>query len=122
MNKPVWRNDVERAAFVESNCDRCFQPDESKARIRGQHGCPYLAASVGGKLPAVWTRRRNAVMGQTYRCSEFIDKPPTTRRRPTMADTIPLFDVEAEPCVLVPVDGWPDFRASETQSKETEHQ
>jgi hypothetical protein len=77
----VWKSQVERDAFVESNCARCFQPDEAMKRITGDGpGCPHLARAEQNKLPTPWTRRRNAVMGETYRCADFAPKAAVNRR------------------------------------------
>jgi hypothetical protein len=112
-SKPVWYNDVERDAWVEKHCRICHQPDQVLARIHddGRPGCPYLARSMQNKMPTCWTRRRNAVMGDTFRCAAFIDKPPVNRRPVSNEETPPMFDdIEPDDYRLVPVDGWEDFR------------
>jgi len=124
-NKPVWHNDIERDAFIESNCARCFQPQEAEKRVLGTgDGCPHLARAALNKMPAAWTRRRNAVIGETYRCADHLDKPPTNRRGKAPADTVPLFDEPGEDVDFVPVEGWPsasDF-GRKSKSKEGDHQ
>lgn len=118
----VWKNPIERAAWVEKNCDRCFEPNEARARLTDQHGCPHLMRSLANKLPTPWTRRRNAPMGETYRCDAFIDKPATIRRKTTPADTLPLIDVTPEDRNLIPVESWPDYQALQRKAKEGDHQ
>lgn len=109
--KPVWSHPVEEAAFKEKNCARCFQADEALLRVSGRgDGCPHLARAATGRLPAVWTKRRNATMGDTYRCSDQLKKPPVNRRASSPTETPVMFDVEPGPLHLVPVDGWPDYR------------
>lgn len=119
----VWRNDIERAAFVESNCLRCFQPDEAAKRLTGNGpGCPHLARSMKNKMPAAWTRRRNAVMGVTFRCADFTPKPPVNRRAVSDEETPPMFDdIEPAEYLLVPVEGWEDYRAKAKKQKEGDH-
>lgn len=110
--KPVWSHPIEEAAWREKWCDHCFQPDEALKRIAKQGpGCPLLALSATGRLPTQWTRRRSAVMGDTYRCSEYLKKPPVNRRPSSPAVLEPMFDVDPAPLHLVPVEGWPDYRA-----------
>lgn len=115
--KPVWAHPVEEAAWREKWCRTCFQPDELWKRIDGTgDGCPLLARAAQNKVPNQWTRRRNAVMGDTYRCSDYAPKSPVNRRKSTPADTIPideLFDVEINsgPAEFVPVENWPDAQA-----------
>lgn len=74
-------------------------------------------------MPKPWTRRRNAVWGETYRCDEFTPQPPATRRRTADEATLPMFDdLEAADRNLVPVDTWPDYRAEARKQKEGDHQ
>lgn len=95
--KPVWLNDIERDAWVEKNCRVCFQGDEAMKRITGDGpGCPHLARAQDGKLPTPWTRRRNAVMGETYRCAEYAPKPAVNRRGTVVEEIEPLFDTDTE--------------------------
>lgn len=120
--KPVWANPIEEAAWIETNCARCFQPDEATKRITGTGpGCPHLARAAQGRLPAAWTRRRNAVMGDTYRCADQLKKPPVNRRSTGPADTPPMLDVTPTDRNLIPVDGWPDWKA-ERRKGEVDHQ
>lgn len=120
----VWRNDVERDAFIESNCARCFQPDEAMKRLTGDGpGCPHLARAAKNKMPAAWTKRRNAVMGETYKCSAFTPKPPVNRRAVSDEETPPMFeDLPEVDRTLVPVEGWPDYLAEQRKSKDGDHQ
>lgn len=108
MAKPVWRNDIERDAFVETNCRRCFQPDEAKKRVLDVGpGCPHLVRADAGKMPKVWTRRRDEEIGRTFKCDDYLARPPVTRRRNAPADTAPMFDDIPTDVDFVPVDGWP---------------
>jgi putative SOS response-associated peptidase YedK len=121
--KPVWLNDVERDAWVERHCRVCFQPDEARKRITGDGpGCPHLARAERNKLPTPWTRRRNAVMGETYRCADFAKQPPVNRRQVSTEETPPLLEVPSDDRHLVPVDGWPDYRSKQRKTKEGDHQ
>jgi hypothetical protein len=146
--KPVWANSIERDAWVERHCRVCFQPDEALRRITGDGpGCPHLARAEQNKLPTPWTRRRNAVMGETYRCAEYTKRPPVNRRRKVVEEIEPMFEVDPVGCVktdndevclcddvrecgsaypierhLVPVDGWPDYRAEQRKTKVGDHQ
>jgi hypothetical protein len=110
---------------VEKNCRVCFQADEARKRVTGTGtGCPHLARGDDNKMPKPWTRRRNAVWGETYRCAEFLDQPPVNRRREGIEATMSMFD-EASLLTdrnLVPVEGWPDYKAEARKSKEGEHQ
>jgi hypothetical protein len=121
--KPVWANDIERDAWVEKNCRVCFQPDEALKRITGDGpGCPHLARAENNKMPNAWTRRRNAVMGETYRCADFQKRPAVNRRPTADVEIEPMLDVEPAERHLVPVDGWPDYRAEQRKTKEGDHQ
>ena len=122
MPKDIWRNDIERAAWVERNCRVCYQPDEARARLTDQHGCPHLMRSLQNKLPTPWKRRRNAPLGETYKCEAFIKQPPVVRRGKAVDQTVPMLDAEPEDYNLVPVEGWPDWRAEARKQKEGDHQ
>jgi hypothetical protein len=123
MSKPVWRNDIERDAWMEKNCRVCFQPDEARRRVAGDGpGCPHLARAAENKLPTPWKLRRNAVMGETYKCEAFIAKPPVNRRGTTTEEIEPMLEVEPTDRNLVPVDNWPDYRAEARKAKEGDHQ
>lgn len=118
----VWRNDIERAAWVESNCRVCFQQDEARARLTNQHGCPHLMRSLTNKLPTPWKRRRNAVLGETYKCEAFIAKPPVNRHGTVVEEIEPMLDVDPADRNLIPVEGWPDYAALQRKAKEGDHQ
>lgn len=125
MGKDVWRNDIERAAWVEKNCRVCFQPDEAIARVTGGpnvHGCPHLIRSLTNKLPTPWKKRRNAPIGETYKCEAFMDKPAVVRRGTAPADTVPMLDPAPEDRNLIPVEGWPDYAALQRKLREGDHQ
>lgn len=126
MAKDVWRNKIERDAWVEKNCRVCYQPDEALARVTGGpkvHGCPHLIRSLTNKLPTPWTRRRNAPIGETYRCEAYMAKPAVNRRAVSteVTEALPLDVAEADRN-LVPVEGWPDYKALERKAKEGDHQ
>lgn len=121
-SKPVWHNDIERDAWMEKHCRVCCQFAETIKRITGDGpGCPHLIRAEAGRLPAVWKKRRNAAMGDTYKCDEFLNKPPVNRRAVSREQSLPLFDVEPAAPVLVPVDGWPDWRADARKQKDGDH-
>jgi hypothetical protein len=121
-SRPVWSNPIEAAAWQEKHCRVCFQADEARRRVTGQgDGCPIWIVGLANKLPTQWTRRRNAVMGDTYRCAEFAKQPPVNRRPVAPAEVQPLFDLETAERFLIPVEGWPDWRA-EKRKGEGEHQ
>jgi hypothetical protein len=123
VRKDVWHNSVERDAWVERYCRVCFQPDEAMKRITGDGpGCPHLARAEQNKLPTPWTRRRNAVMGETYRCADFAPKPPVNRRQVSTEETPPLLEVPSDDRHLVPVENWPDYRSEQRKTKEGDHQ
>jgi hypothetical protein len=121
--KPVWLNNIERDAWVEKNCRVCFQPDEALKRITDAGpGCPHLARAEKNKMPNAWTRRRNAVMGETYRCADFQKQPAVNRRPKADVEIEPMLDVDPAERHLVPVDGWPDYKAEQRKTKEGDHQ
>lgn len=122
-SRPVWRNDVERDAWIEKNCRVCWQPDEANKRLAGTGpGCPHLTRAADNKLPTPWTLRRNAVIGETYRCEAFTDRAPVNRRKTAPADTPPMLEVDEVERHLVPVEGWPDYRSEMRKTKGGEHQ
>lgn len=123
MSKSVWYNDIQRDAFIEKNCARCFQPDEARKRVTGGGpGCPHLARAEQDKMPKPWTRRRGAAWGDTYRCDDHLDKPPVNRRKTAKVEIEPMLDVEPADRHLIPVDGWPDWASEQRKSKEGDHQ
>lgn len=119
-SKRLWLNDVERNAFLEETCGSCFQPDQALLRITGSGpGCPHLVRAAEGRKPKAWTRRQgqHAVIGKTYKCDDRVDKPPVNRRGKAPADTVEMFGLDAGDRNLVPVDGWPDYRAEQRNAK-----
>lgn len=126
MTKNVWRNAIEEQAFRETTCARCFQVDEAMLRAMGLgEGCPHLLRAAANKMPKIWIKRRgnDAVLGKTYKCADFLAKPPVNRRASAPADTTPMFDVDDTVVDFVPIENWPtaeDF-GRKTQ-KETDHQ
>jgi len=122
MSKPVWANSVERNAWVEKHCARCFQTDEAAKRVLGSgDGCPHLRRGDANRLPRVWKKRRNTTMGDTYTCSEFRKEPPVNRRATVPDQTPPLFDLPEAPYLLIPVEGWPDYRGRDRKG-DVDHQ
>lgn len=118
----LWRNDIERDAFIETNCRVCWQADRALERVLDQgDGCPHLNRANAGKLPTPWTKRRTAAMGDTYRCSAFEAKPPVSRRGVASADTETMFDIEAADTGFVPVDGWPTAEEFGRTTKKDDH-
>jgi len=112
--KSVWANPIEADAWRERWCRTCFQPDEALRRVTNSGtGCPHLLTAAVDKLPTAWKKRRGAVMGETYVCSDYLKQPPTTRRRSAPAETLSLFEdtLPQQSYRLIPVEGWPDFRA-----------
>jgi hypothetical protein len=80
-SKRVFYNDITRDAFIETNCDTCYFPARAMHRIDpSKPDCPHLERAAENKLPKEWSRRRNAVMGETYRCSDRLVQPPVNRR------------------------------------------
>lgn len=123
MCKDVWLNSIEKAAWQEKWCRTCLQPDQAMKRITGKGPeCPLLIRAAQNKLPMQWTRRRNATMGDTYRCDDYIKKPPVNRRATTPTETEPMLDAEPASRNLIPVDGWPDYRALAHKAKNGDHQ
>jgi hypothetical protein len=110
---PVFSSRYEERAWRENHCDKCFQPDQALKRVADKgDGCPLLALAERGVKPEQWTKRRKAEMGNTYKCSDFAKTPPSQQRRRAPVQTEALFD-DLDPAekMLVPVDGWPDYKA-----------
>lgn len=120
---PPFRNNIEDQAWRETWCRKCFQPDEARKRVADQgEGCPHLLQADRGHTPRVWTRRRDGAIGNTYRCDDYLDKPPATSRRVTDDTQDALFDAPLNQIVtLVPVAGWPDYRSAQ-RPDDVEHQ
>jgi hypothetical protein len=126
MAKPIWHNAIEEEAFRETTCLRCFQPDQAKLRAMNLgEGCPHLIRAAANKMPAPWIKRRgnDAVLGKTYKCADFLAKPPVNRRGSAPADTAPMFEPDDAVVDFVPIEGWPtaeDF--GRKMKRETDHQ
>lgn len=115
----VFANPHEERAWRETWCARCYQPDEARRRlIKSGPGCPLLQIADGGVVPEQWIRRRKAEMGNTYRCADFRKRPPVVRKG--AIEELPQEELfaapEAESKLLVPVDGWPDYRAQQRKA------
>lgn len=114
---------LETDMFADRTCRNCFQTDEATRRVLGKgFGCPILRRAATGRLPRQWRRRRNAPLGETFQCEDFTDKPPSSKRRHAPAVTLEMFDIEPAEVHLVPVDGWPDYRAQQSLDKHGDHQ
>jgi hypothetical protein len=112
----LFPTDTARAIWTGHWCERCFQPAEAELRLHGKGtGCPILARALASdRKPKEWDRNTRAqTMSAAYGCNAFLAKPAVVRRRGTVPDeTLPMFEVEpADGRPLVPVDGWPDYRA-----------
>lgn len=119
----LWSNDIERDAWIETNCRKCYQVDEAKKRVLGQgDGCPLLARAATGRKPAQWTKRRNAAMGYTYKCDWYRRVPDVNRRGTAVVVQEGLFDVEPEEIYYVPVEGWPTKPQEVFKEKKGDHQ
>lgn len=58
-------------------------------------------------------------MADQVKCDEFRTKPPK-QGKPLACEDVPMFDVEAAPNLLVPVEDWPDYRNTK-RDKGAEH-
>jgi hypothetical protein len=113
---------LELELFVEHTCSRCFQPGEAAERAGIGPGCPHKHRALDrDQLPGAWTRRRNGPLGETFKCEDFTAKPPVNRRGVTQDTTETMFDVETADKLLVPVDGWPDYRGRDRKG-DRDHQ
>jgi hypothetical protein len=118
---------LELELFAEHTCSRCFHPAEAASRIAGRpHGCPLLRRAFDkGQMPGRWTRRRNAALGETFKCEDYLPRAASTKRK-TLADNaqqdVLFADLDPGERALVPVEGWPDYRALARKSKEGDHQ
>lgn len=119
-------SELELNLFVENTCSRCFQPDEANKRVLGVGGgCPILKRARRGQMSSAWKRKRNSGLGNTFECALFTPNPPSTRRKTVVVETEPLFDTTpycTDPVNLVPVEGWPDYRAEARRQREGDHQ
>lgn len=122
----VWKSGVEEAAFRETHCRVCFQPDEALKRVTDDGpGCPHLLKAQVNKvaLPEPWTRKRNAPLGSTFKCDDFRKQPAVNRRRIAPDETPSMFDdVDPDERLLVPVEGWPDYAAQARRQSGGDHQ
>jgi hypothetical protein len=92
-------------------CDTCCNYGEKARRVYGHQtdGCPILRLAAQGVRPPQWRRFRGEL-----RCTDFLARPPMGRShksRRAAVDEPPMFDIEPVGRRLVPVDGWPDYRA-----------
>lgn len=117
-SKRVFYNDIERNAFIESHCDRCHFAPRAQHRIDPtKPDCPHLERAAADKMPKVWTKRRNVVMGDTYKCADELARPPVNRRGKAPADTIRMFEAPVLDIGLVPVENWPSAEDFGRKSK-----
>lgn len=124
--KDVWRNAIEEQAFRETTCAKCFEPNQAMLRVFGTGpGCAHLIRAAANKMPKVWIKRRgnDAVLGKTYKCGDFLAKPPVNRRGSAPADTPPMFDVDDTIMDFVPIENWPTAEDFGRKTKRgTDHQ
>lgn len=115
---------LELQLFAETKCSGCHQPDQVTLRVNGRgNGCPHLRkATFFNKMPGAWKRKRFGALGDTFDCADYSATPPSTRRGRAPDETAPMFDVEPDEHRLIPVSGWPDYRARQAQGRETGHQ
>lgn len=112
---------TELELFAAHTCSRCFHPDEAQARVIAastgswfEHGCPHLRRAFDrDQMPGAWERRRNGPLGETFKCADFTPQTASTRRGTVQDATEAMFDVDPGEKLLVPVDGWPDWKADE---------
>lgn len=117
--------ELELNLYIENTCSRCYQPDEASKRVLGVgEGCPILKRARRGQMSAAWKRRRghHGALGNTFDCAMFTPTPPTTRRKTATCETESMFDPDPGEKLLVPVQGWPDYRAEERKQKDGDHQ
>jgi hypothetical protein len=120
----VFANADEERAFTDTWCRRCFQSDETLKRIANKGtGCPLRQIAGGGAVPKKWTKRRNATLGNTYRCADFTKQPAVVHKgRAPELPQLELFNAPASTVrLLIPVAGWPDYHAEQTKTA-LEHQ
>jgi hypothetical protein len=92
----VFRDKYHETAFYENWCDRCSQPDEIAKRSGSNNlGCALRLTAECGAVPTQWTPRRNAAIGDAYKCHKYMDKPAVSRRAVAVSEDVPMFDVEA---------------------------
>lgn len=89
----AFANRHEEQAWRETWCRRCYQPEEATARITLSGAGCQLPIIAQHRVPTQWTRRRNPIMGDTYKCSDFLDKPAVDRRGVTEDQTESMFDL-----------------------------
>jgi hypothetical protein len=120
----VFANAHEERAFTDTWCRRCFQSDETLKRIAHKGtGCPLRRIAAGGVVPEKWAKRRNATLGNTYRCADFTKRPAVARKG--RAPQLPQGELFGAPAstvrLLIHVAGWPDYHAEQTKTV-VEHQ
>lgn len=112
----LFRSITHRDIWLERWCDTCFKPEQAELRLQGKGaGCPIRnKALASDRKPPQWDRQPRAdEMHRTIRCNSYEAKPPVARRRDAAAspDEAGLFDIDEHEVHLVPVEGWPDYRA-----------
>jgi hypothetical protein len=102
----IFANKTAAAIWKEHHCDRCFQPDQVEQRQSGKgRGCPILyRAMVNATPPAEIVKGRSDLMANAFRCTEFSDKPPSTRRAVVEVEEPPLFEMDLWDGVLMDTD------------------
>jgi hypothetical protein len=121
----LFPSDTARDIWRGHWCERCFQPDEADFRLHGNgFGCQIIARALSSdRKPREWDRNTRAqTMSAAYGCNAFLAKPAVARRGKAPDETLPMFELEpADGRALVPVDGWPDYRAEQGKPKKADH-
>jgi hypothetical protein len=123
----LFASDTARGIWTERWCDTCCQPDEVAKRLAGAGvGCPIIAKAVlSDRKPREWDRNNRAqTMDAAYKCNAYTHRPPVNRRAKANDETLSLFaedELDHADGHLVPVDGWPDYRARGRKDKGGAH-
>lgn len=115
MSKPLFPSTTARDIWMGRWCETCCEPREADKRLRGKgFGCILRLEALGGLKPKAWDRNaRAATMDAAYTCNAFRDRPDVVRRATAVDETEPMFDVVHAPRNLIPIEGWPDYRAQQ---------
>lgn len=110
----VFPSPVAEQMWRERYCETCCQPAAAERRLLGRGpGCAIAAQALSEEVPVEWRRGRGHTgrAEDLFRCTKYLDRPPSTRRKTVPTSTEPMFDSPREDRRLVPVEGWPDYRA-----------
>jgi hypothetical protein len=114
--------------WCEHWCHRCHQVDEVLARkgYAGAPGCPIKALALSGTVPDELepASYRQPEAKNRWRCIKYRDRPPVYKapKAAPEGEQGEMFDgdeVLPAPRLLVPLDGWPDYRAQREASHDT---